>query len=444
MDDGEKRLRNQVVKLGIGPGAAEIVAPRSEWVRQLWSRLQDVVLTNEHDQASKDRLRNSKVMYSLTTSFAATRVTSGARSVVIINLGIVEAIIECAKIYVAAIVDPAVHGFSVPPDEAIALAGLRFAHVLGWLTSVARHPVSTPEYDLAALGDRMVQDLTGGAVLFVLAHEIAHVMAGDLVQPGYERELAADAKALEILRLAANPQTINSGSNPTLAPIEVATDITVPSAALFLSFEGLRQRATGVAMYLEDRPLPTDILAATQGPDHPSPYSRLRELQKAVSRDDPDGSELAAVSAIMDGFDLLLPAVARNLPEEVVDEDEAKQWLRDSGEDPAKVAAGFKATYDTIYHSGVVNILRQASIRGSILPSDLDELQDMAGRMPRTVINALALARAGQLLPLTDQDASGVHAMGQLVAQQIEPLLLREALHADTTSIASLKRPPTL
>jgi hypothetical protein len=442
----EEQLRERAVQLGLDPDYAASEALRREWVRQLWGQLRDTVMASERDKGARQRVAASKLRYSLAETFAAATIEIKGQHTVIVNLGIVASIVEFTKIYVAALDDPTYSGL-LPQASAGEIAGLRFANVLGWLSSVARHPIATPEVDLPPEGDQAVVGFAGAAVLFVLAHELAHIVVGDVGGSGHERELKADNKALDILRSAAKRGVVNLRPSEGLPPLPfgLMTDLTVPSAALFLSFEGLRQRAIRSSLHLRNAaPVPSDLIEATQARSHPSPYSRLTELRKAASRDDPDGSEVASIDTITQGFDAILPAIVRNMPEWVVDEAEAKQWMIELGEDPDQVTKGFKATYDAIYFSRVVSILREASRRGSVERADLNELSDLARRMPRTVINALALGRVGRLLPLADKDAPGVHAMSQVVAERIQPGILRAAVQADPPSTAEYSPPPLL
>lgn len=446
----EREIRQRAEELGLDPDEAVESGIRGGWVKALWA-----VVRNSGIRACPEagsRLSETKLVFRPANAYAATTTIWDGQYSVRVNLGIIEAIAECARTIASGVADPAIAGppGAEPPHAKI---GVRMAHVLGCLTSVAASPVATPEHSLPIKGEQWARGMTVAAVLFVLAHEAGHVIAEEASPDtvGLEalnRERRADSLALEVVRqMSGNrsddePQPSHPDGWDTL---HFPSHLTLPAAAMFLSFEGLRQRAVASAAAAAAAATPggaldstaspvTLLIDATTGSSHPSAYERLLAIHKAALAD-PERDAAHGVQVIIDGFDSLLPFVQRNLPEWVLDGTELRDWFTEENLDPDQVPPGLSLTYQQIYFDNLLRVLREAGERGHVLDSDLLEIRDLATRMPRTVINALAAARAGVLLPPADPTATKVYAVAEEVAQRIEPAILRYALASDPAGI---------
>lgn len=424
----QAEVRARAVELGLDPDRAVADGLRGAWLRPYWEALVTVAFDTYPEAA--ERLRSTRLRFNAELAFAA-RATKGQQAYSVrVSLGIVEALAECARIIAGVVNDPTVAG-ARSQDNPVEEAGLRLAHVLGWLTSKARSPIGTPGHDLGPRGETWATGITVGAVVFVLAHELGHVIDETTQVPidseeAQRNELAADAVGVNLLRGMATSELL------THAPMPL--HLTLPAAAMFLSFEGLRQRAVAAQHYAAGANSPATLEEATTGIQHPSPYLRLKLLRSLAELLQDDGISAQGVQAFLDGFDALLPAVQRNMPEWELDTEELQVWMATSGLDPAMVPLGARMSFREAYTGMVLHILQDAAARGRIEDHELAGLSQLAARMPRPVIDLLCDALTGQLA--VDHGLHpDVQAIAHDIAHRIGPLPLRLALTGDPTRL---------
>jgi hypothetical protein len=422
----EREIRRYAARAGVDPERAVAASFRGDWVHQLWERLRAAAIAGE--PSGWQRVASARLEFSSTLAFAAATSDADGQAVVTVHLGIVEAVIDCARTITPLTDDPRFHG-GRPPDEALREAGLRIAHVLGWLTSVARHPVPTPEHKLSEDAETFARGLSIGAITFVLAHELGHVMSGPVRVRGREqrhaRELSADLWAAGMLRRIPNPPR---GRSTGLDSVELSPDTTIPGAGFFLSFEGLRQRATAEASAGPGRGPDNTVFEITTTTTHPSPYLRIASLLRDARNVDADGTEAAGIQMSLDGFDALLPYVASNLPSHVLTTTRLRELWREQGRDPKEIRDGAWMTWGDLYRSQIEGLLRDRASKGSLSDTDVDLLEELVSQMPKTGIDTLAAAVAGRLLPPSDPDAAAVHAVARGLPARVENPWLRQAI----------------
>jgi len=428
--EAESKARLLALEIGLDPDIAERQGGvRAAWVHKLWNALVDTI--DATDRSAIARVRSATVRYEPRPSMAASTFW-GSRYLVSVNLGMVEALVECSRAVVGEVYDPDVRG-QVAARDAFEEVGIRISHVLGWLSSVAQYPVATPSHNLPPSGETHARALATGAMLFVLAHELGHVIADDgrggLADP-HSREYLADLKAFEILRKFASLGPPATDAATELAGIEMSMDLMAIGGAVYLSFEGLLRLVSATAEGNVRIPWPSDVVASTATPSHPSPFARLERLRGAAMKSDPDGSEVDGLNAVIEGFVSLRPVVERNMPEWVLTEDDAAEWLRVWNVGPGQTELLVGRTIHEIYSTDVLELLRVAGSRGTITSSELGYLSRSAGYNPRSVINTLAYALVKRVPTDDDPDAGRIHAMAAEVADRIEPAMLRYAVRA--------------
>lgn len=421
----EKGIRDQAVALGLNPDDAVASSLGGVLVRDLWDRLVAAAPSGRGD----DRIANAKLRFSPTLGFAAITTQWKSRYTVRVHLGIVEALAEVANTVVG--LDPDFRTRD-EGEQAIRQAGVRIAHVLGWLTSVARHVVTTPEHDLTAQGATVARGITIGGASFVLAHELAHVAAGDgravSRMQAHRQETAADDWALNLLRRVQTSRHPDAGA-VTVRTVKLSTDTTLPAAAMFLSFEGLRQRIIKFVAAADNFvPDGATLETLTETATHPSPYTRLMRLLDQARLDDPDGSEALGVQFMIDIFDALLPEVRRNLPEHVLDTATLREMWRDAGASPAKVEDGASMTWGELYRTQLIGVLREAGRRGHLDDDELAFIMRAVTEMPRPSIDTLAAAFGGNLLRQDDPDRESVHALARTLPDRLSHPFIRRAI----------------
>lgn len=409
-------------------GAGEQPAGTELAVRILWDRLLPSAANAAGDRA--ERVQRSTMRFDSSTAFAAYTSHGPDACTVSVHLGILLAMIETGRIVASVSSNPELADPTQSPQEAVDEAGRRIASTLGWLTSVARRPIPTSGHRLGSSGDTFATGLLMGAIAFVLAHELGHVASGPPKETGtkaaHAREYAADLWAARLLRTRPLPPASRDAIHP-LATVALDPDLTLPAAALFLSFEGLRQRAEGVAEAYSEGEAPADeatLFTVTANETHPSPYVRIAHLRVDALVADPDGSEVEGIDAIIRGFDELLSAIERNMPEHALDKSE----LLGAGIDPSSIAPDQVVTWDTLYRANIVGLLRGAARRGALLDAEVAALEDMVNRLPRTTIDTLADAVAGNLLDRTDPDAAAVAVVARTLPARFVDARIGDAL----------------
>lgn len=410
---------------------------RAAIVQSLWDALCSTV---GDEPVGRERAAAAKVRFESRPSMTAFTIWNG-QPTVRIDIGMIEAITECARSVVGEVYDPDYRG-AVGAETAFDEAALRLAHVLGWLTSVAQYPVPTPDHHLPAKGEAAARLLATGGVLFCLAHELAHVMTDDGAHShgrasSHTKELEADRRAVAILRafLAAGPPTTDSASG--LAGAGLTEDLIIAGSAMFLSFEGLRQLAFASARREIPMPWPVDVTAETETASHPSPFTRLKHLCGTVAEHDVDGAAVEVVNGMVRGFAAFRSVIERNLPEWSFDLEDAREWIGLHGFDPDNVSALVGVTLQDIQAGEVLEVLRLAAARGAISESEITYLSECVGFGPRPVIDTLALARVG-IVPSDYQPfASQMRDIALEVSERIQPLMLRLAIRANPDALAA-------
>lgn len=407
----------------------DAAAAAESGIRTVWARL--VPACAEMAGANPERVRGSTLSFDWSLAFAASTTQWRRGASVSVHAGILSAMIEVARIVAsvssnAGLADPA-----VTPADAVESAGMRSAFVLQWLTSVARHPVPLKPTSLGTDGEMFAGGLAIGAVAFVLAHELGHVALESLTSPAstaaLELEPAADLWAVRLLRSLPAPPPLRTGETASLANVEISPDLTIPAAAVFLSFEGLRLRAVAShAAFLTGAVVPDSLTVVdiTDTPTHPSPYRRLGWLRGDAVAADPDGTEMAGFDAVIAGFDALLPAIERNMPEHVLDDTERSAVAALPGSPP--LAADY--TWDDFYRTKVTGRLQDAARRGELTDDDITWLQGAVEAMPRTTLDVLADAVAGRMPDSTAPDAAEVARLAATLPARFANPLVRRAI----------------
>ncbi|WP_314506031.1 hypothetical protein [uncultured Microbacterium sp.] len=436
LSNAKEALDQGDVAFGINSNAslAESIAVRSAWIERLWLGL--LAGLGPQDSGTSARVRAARVRYKPLRSLAALSLWAG-RYTVRINLGMVEGLVECSRTIVGEAFDPAVRG-PIDAGSAIEEAGLRMANVLGWMTSVAGFPVSTPKHDLPPTAEAQARGLATGSMLFILAHELGHVIADDGAASAdradaHRREYRADATAMAIL------QNLAEGSRATLAAtelsgLEMSTEVISASAVMYLYLEGAIQLASAAKRRgsIPDR---SELAAVTETTTHPSPFLRAAAVRQLI----PDSTEaLAAVDGMALCFESLFPVIEANLPERVIALEEAERYCRENSIDLVQASALVGKTVGEISTGGLLEFLRVLSEKESVTNSDLRVLTSMAEHTPRTVIDVLARARTGGMEMSGGMDQRRLQAVVTAIAQRIEPPSLRAAVNAEIGNMQML------
>ncbi len=418
------------IPAGQGTNALATVAAAAEsGIRAVWNRL--VPAAAAMASANVERVRGSTLSFDSSLAFAASTTHWRRGASVSVHAGILSAMTEVARIVASASSNAGFADPTVTPVDAVESAGGRTAYVLQWLTSVARHVVPLTPSRLGPDGEVFADGLAIGAVAFVLAHELGHVSLGSPTSPAstaaLEFERAADLWAVRLLRSLPASPPLQTGETVSLENVEISPDLTIPAAVVFLSFEGLRLRAVASqAAFLTGAGVPQGLTVVdiTDTPTHPSPYRRIGWLRDDALAADPDGTEVAGIDAVTAGFDALLPAIERHMPEHVLDDAE-RSVLVGLSESPA-LTAGF--TWDDVYRTMVTGHLRDAARRGELTQDDIAWLQRAVESMPRTTLDVLADAVAGRMLPSTAPEAAEVARLAATLVDRFANPLVRRAI----------------
>lgn len=406
----------------------DAAAAAESGIRTVWARL--VPACAEMAGANPERVRGSTLSFDWSLAFAASTTQWRRGASVSVHAGILSAMIEVARIVAsvssnAGLADPA-----VTPADAVESAGIRTAFILQWLTNGDRHTVPLKPTSLGPDGEVFAGGLAIGAVAFVLAHELGHVTL-DWPTPAStdarEVERIADLWAVKLLRSLPAPPPLRTGETVSLENVEISPDLTIPAAAVFLSFEGLRLRAVAShAAFLTGAVVPDSLTVVdiTDTPTHPSPYRRLGWLRGDAVAADPDGTEVAGFDAVIARFDALLPAIERNMPEHVLDDTERSAVAALPGSPP--LAADY--TWDDFYRTKVTGRLQDAARRGELTDDDITWLQGAVEAMPRTTLDVLADAVAGRMPDSTAPDAAEVARLAATLPARFANPLVRRAI----------------
>ena len=190
-----------------------------------------------------------------------------------------------------------------------------------------------------------------------------------------------------------------------------------PGGRRVLLFEGLRiigessrdAFEAGIAV-----PEGLTLLDVTDRPTHPSPYRRLARLRDDAVAADPDGSEATSIAALWDGFNRLLPAIERNMPEHRLTDGERAAYP------PGVIPEG--ATIHGMCLAAVAERLDAIVARGEPTAEDAVWFLDAIERVPRTVLDALVDGLRGKPVPgVTANPGALARALGPLADMIGEP-----------------------
>ncbi len=392
----------------------------------LWGRLLRVAASASGDQA--ERVRRSVLHFDPSLAFAASTKLSAIAGTTSVRAGILGAMLEIGRVVASTSSNPDHADASVPTKVAVDDAGARIAFVLQWLTSDGGHAVPLVPPRLGPGGETFATGLAVGAIAFVLAHELGHVvMSGNAGAAGsYEREREADRWAARLLRSVPVP-ALTADEVPSLANVPIDPDLTIPSAVMFLWFEGLHRRAdASLAAFESGAAVPADLTVfdVTETESHPSPYRRIEWLRDDAATADLDGSEVAGIDAIRSGFDALLSVIADQMPEHRLTAEERDHVLQ--GDPPTPVPSG--TTWHDVYRAEVTGLLIAATRRGELTADDIAQLLEMIERLPRTVLGALGDAVAGTLLPPEEHEAAGLTSLAANLQDRFTNPLVQRAI----------------
>lgn len=409
-----------------GDDVALALAGVKAGVQILWDRLVPTCAVAAGPNG--DRVRRSTLSFDSSLAFIASTTLWQTRASVRVNAGILWAMIEVARTVASASSNEELTDIHASAQDVIDDAGARIAAEIQWLTSVAGHPIPLTLPSLGPNGEQFAVGLATGALSFVLAHELGHVA---LEQPrqrdgagAHEREYAADSWASRLLRSLPTPPPLAEGEAPTLENVLLDPDTTIPAAAVFLLFEGLRLRAkvsrdAFVAGTAINEGL--TLLDFTDTASHPSPYRRLERLRANTRMSNQDGSELAGIDALLQGFERLLPAIERNMPEHLITE-------ADLAELPSGLAIEDGATWDEVYRTGIVRRLDAVAAHGEPGEDDVAWFLEAVQCLPRTALDTLAAAVGGRpILGATTSPAELARALESLPSRIPNPLV-RQAI----------------
>lgn len=433
----ESEVRAQAVARGLDPDEAVSEGLRGAWVHALWNHL--LMILEINDAESMARIRGAKLRFQPFLKFQAKTAQWKGNYTVRVDLGVVEAISESARILTSLSSDDSFHS---PPEglNPLEVAGVRLAHTLGFLTSAAGQVVPTPSHGLTPKGENFALGMTAAATLFVLAHEAAHILADDDGPDAHpaeatERERRADEVAVLILRMVAEAASHDWSD---IVPAKVnpfPLHLTIPAAAMFLEFEGLHRRAVAAAAYrLTDEPMPMDVFAATTAASHPSPYERLARLEKLIDLASLGDDAREGVVAIRAAFEPLPRYVERNMPEWALDADELEAWAH-ANDSPVIFGEGASITFEQVYSMAVIDCLRSCIKAGAVGSDDVDAVRELTMRMPRTVINTIVDLQI-ERYELEDDERAMLSHVASAVVRQMTPSILRFAFQASPQDVA--------
>lgn len=405
----ETQVRALAVARGIDPDEVVEATLHGGYAQLMWDRLVAAVPAEDPARAA---IEAATVRFDPSIAFVAKTYDPRGHVTVRLHLGLLDAINETTDSIVPLMdfdADPA------PPitQDLAEEVGIRIAHSLGWLTSRAQHARATPEHFLSSHRADFSHGLALAAQVYVLAHEMGHVAVGDVDEApdqatSHAREFAADAWAIRLLlSMPEGPPTDD------LATLPWPPYLTVAAAAVFLCFERMHELWLGL-----DR-------SAT----HPPAAERLARIrQQVLDTPGADPDILAGFDEIVRLFDFLQRYVDMEHPDHVLSTDEVRDWVAISGGNPETVPDDTQWTYRAAYEYMTIETLREIARRGAITDADVDEVQGLVARMPQVVIDALAKAYSGNLIPASDPDAKAIHRLGQELAGRYTDVPLREAV----------------
>ena len=413
----EAHIRASAIELGIDAEEAIEFNVRGGWARSIWARLKQSVPA---DDPARSAIHASLLDFEPTVDRSANVTFAKGTATVHVQSGSLESAFELVRTIVP-LLGHSGNGPDGPiPHEKVEEVAIRIAHSIGWMTSVAGHGRATP-HDLSVPQEDFARGIAFGSEYFLLAHEMGHVAAGPATTAGrpaaYGREFAADHWAIQqLLRFDDPVVPADDGSRRfTFDTVPAPPHLTIPSATVQLWFETLRLR------YLRH-----DISAT-----HPSPRDRLERIRAQLLEADQDPVILEGFEAMMRVFEWVVPLVEAEHPDRPLSIDEIRDWVAVSGGDPTMVPDGTRLTTREAFERMLLEALRTVARQDSVSESDVQSIVDMAARVPQVVIDGLAAAFDGTLLPVHDPDAAAVHRLGRELPAHIEDELLREAILPD-------------
>ena len=417
---------------GLSATFVETQAARVAMIGEVWAAL---VASAPRDNADAARRADATSMrYEPSLALAALTRWSGSYSVRL-DLGMLEALAECSRSVLGEVTSTRVlDAVGSAFDE----VGIRIAHTLGWLTSVARFPMPT-QHAISTAGEQMARELTTGAVLFVLGHELAHVLLDDAAQqsPGmsnHDKELRADRYALELLSsfLESGRSTVVVRS---MAGSEAPFAVIVAGAGLFLAFEGLRQLVLATQRGTLQLPWPEQVVEPTATATHPSPFTRLEHLRRIADAVDSSATASSTIQGIEEGFRELWPEIQHNLPEWVMTLPDVVTWIEANGYDLGKADLFVGETLGDMARDDVLELLRSMPKDGDVSAWHINYIEAAVGHSPRSVIDTLAKACVGEGIPVGDPDKSQLQAAALSIVPHLRPTLLRHAVRGSLGGI---------
>lgn len=417
---------------GLSPTFLRTHTARVASIREMWQSLLSCV--PPEDQAAAERANRASFRYEPNLALAALTLWNDAYTVRL-DLGMIETLAESSRSIVGEVASTKLLDGA---ESAFDGVGIRISHSLGWLTSLARFPMPT-RHALSDEGEKVAQLLATGALLFVLAHELAHVLADDSAPTAkgvssWAKELRADRNALELL--ARFVRSDRSAEVPALpAGVVVTLEIVAGGAATFLAFEGLRQLVKATQQNAALLPWPEDVVELTHTETHPSPFTRLTELGIFADTLDQSGEAGSAIRGAEQGFRALWPEVQHNLPEWVMTLSDAQTIIETHGYDPDRVDIFVGQRIGDVAREDILQLLRDLPADRDISPDVVEYIERAAGSVPRSVVDTLARARVGQGLDSEDPDAERIRSAALRLTSELTPLLMRYAVRGELGDI---------
>ncbi len=396
----EAQVRAAAVELNQSPDDAVRAIVQGEWARHLWEVIASSV---EASHPAVSAIQDTVLRSDSSHALVAETERDGDRAKVRIHYGMSEWCYIFARTVTPFLVGPSGgHGQENQDLEHVAQL---MAYPLSWLTSRAKHPREHMREPLSKIQESYAERLGSAAELFVLAHEMSHVAAGE-VEPESDalvsrmRELLADAWAVQRLIILERRSR------------QWQLGLTLPGVAVFLCAEALRES------YAE--------IVSSQS--HPTARDRLHAIRHALAAAG-SGEDLRMMEGVIWVFDKVLPHLAATAPGALASTQDLRDMKRELGSVAADITDQATMTRRDLYTFQVVESLRQLALgQRPITGSEVASLQALTNRAPSVVIEALARAYEGSLVPTDDPDADAVHALGQQLVSQFNDPFLKEAI----------------
>jgi len=295
------------------------------------------------------------------------------------------------------------------PDIDLTAVARRVAYSLSWLTSRVNHPYELPREPLSPLQEIYALRIAMAAVLFAVAHEMAHVSAGEIrrepnIKKSRDREYAADMWALE--------RVLALGERDPAWPL----GRTLPALGIYFFTQAMR----GAFAEIEPSPQST----------HPQPIDRALALNKRIVTI-PDRETVGLFAGVAQVFGALFPHVQARSTYQLAPPGEVRRVLGEViDEIPDIVGDDILLTWQSTYSLATEGYLVQlADTRtGPLTQKDVAPLEVWLGRVPGPVLDTLGAAYDGTLFARDDPRRPLVRGLATEMVPLFGDPYVREAI----------------